>query len=319
MGMADIFGALFPIFALIVVGFACGRVQWFGQDSHHVLNGFVANLALPVLTFHILATMDARDLMEPVMFTVVVGASLIVYTVHFAIESWRGQGRGEANAAAFAASYGNHAFIGLPMCLAILGPASLAPAAVIIALNSTILFALGTLSAVMTSPNARVGRSRMDGVKMAVSLASRNPLLIAALAGALVAVAALPLPQPVDKLLITIGATTTPCALIAVGLFMARPVPQAGGTGATMRSVAGKLLLLPVVTAGLLWVLPPQPTIIYQTLLLIAAVPSGAGCLALARYGGDGALRMTARIITISTICAGLSLPILMLVMGLGA
>ncbi len=317
--MTAIFGALFPIFALIAVGYACGRVQWFGADAHHVLNAFVANLALPVLTFHILATMDARDLMEPVMFLVVVGASLLVYALHFTVERQRGQAAGEANAAAFAASYGNHAFIGLPLCLAILGPASLAPAAVIIALNSTILFALGTMSAVLTSPDADATRSRMDGVKLSLAMAARNPLLIAAIAGAVVASAHWALPVPVDKLLVIIGGTTTPCALIAVGLFMARPVPRAGGTGATMRGVAGKLLILPAVTLGLLWLLPPLPTITHQTLLLIAAVPSGAGCLALARYGGEGALRMAARIITISTILAGVSLPILMVMMGLGA
>lgn len=316
--MVAIFGALFPIFALIAVGYACGRVQWFGRDAHHVLNAFVANLALPVLTFYILATMDARDLMEPVMFLVVVGASLLVYALHFLMERQRGQAAGEANAAAFSASYGNHAFIGLPLCLAILGPASLAPAAVIIALNSTVLFALGTVSAVMTSPDADKTRSPMQGVAMSLGLAARNPLLLAAVAGALVAMLGWTLPMPVDKLLVTIGGTTTPCALIAVGLFMARPVPQAGGTGATMRAVAGKLLLLPVVTVGLLWVLPPLPSITHQTLLLIAAVPSGAGCLALARYGGDGALRMAARIITISTILAGVSLPIVMVMMGLG-
>ena len=121
-----------------------------------------------------------------------------------------------------------------------------------------------------------------------------------------------------DKFLEMVGATTAPAALIAVGLFMARPVPKAAGSGATMRSVAGKLLLMPLVTLGLLWALPPLPLVWQQTALIMAALPSGAGCIALARYGGDDALRMSARIIAISTLFAAVTLPLLLLAMGLG-
>lgn len=319
--MAAIFGALFPIFALIAVGFACGRVQWFGKDADHVLNAYAANLALPVLMFHILATMDTADLMEPVMFAVVVGASLAVLALYFLLERRRGLQGGQAAAAGFAASYGNHAFIGLPVCLAMLGPASLAPAAVVMALNSTVIFGVGTLLAVLTGVQAGQGegeRSRAQAIRTAMGLVLRNPLVIGAAGGAALAFAKISLPQPVDKFLAMIGATTAPAALIAVGLFMARPVPQAGGTGAAMRSVAGKLLLLPLATMALLWALPPLPLLWQQTALLMAALPSGAGCIALARYGGEDALRMSARIIAISTLCAGVTLPALFLIMGLG-
>jgi malonate transporter len=321
--MAAIFGALFPIFALIAVGFACGRVQCFGKDADHVLNAYAANLALPVLMFHIVATMDTRDLMEPVMFTVVVGASALIFALHYFVEWRRGQQASEAVAAAFAASYSNHAFIGLPVCLAVLGAASLAPAAVAMALNSIIIFGIGTLLSVLTGKAlAQQGegaeQSRGRAIRTALWLVARNPLVIGSVGGAAVAFVNISLPQPVDKFLEMVGATTAPAALIAVGLFMARPVPKAAGSGATMRSVAGKLLLMPLVTLGLLWALPPLPLVWQQTALIMAALPSGAGCIALARYGGDDALRMSARIIAISTLFAAVTLPLLLLVMGLG-
>lgn len=315
--MAAIFGALFPIFALIALGFGCGKIQWFGKDADHVLNAFVAKIALPILTFHVLASMNGPDLIEPVMFLVVVGASYLIFAGHYMLERWRGQAKAEANAAAFGASYGNNAFIGLPVCLAILGPTSLAPSAVVMALNSAFVFGAGTLTSILTGPQASTSQhGRARSLMFAGTMVVRNPLVGAAVMGVILAFGGWDLPAPVDQFLAMISATTAPCALIAVGLFMARPVPVAGGTGATVRSLIGKLLILPVLTAMLLWVLPPLPPVWRDTALIMAAVPAGSGCFALARYGGDGALRMAARIIALSTLCAAITLPLLLLLIG---
>lgn len=315
--MAAIFGALFPIFALIALGFGCGKINWFGKDADHVLNAFVAKIALPVLTLHVLASMNGPDLMEPVMFVVVVGASYLMLAGHYALERWHGLPKAEANAAAFGAAYGNNAFIGLPVCLAILGPSSLAPSAVVMALNSAFVFGAGTLTSILTAPQGSASpQGRVRSLLYALGMVIRNPLVIASIIGVTLAFGGWALPQPVDQFFSMISATTAPCALIAVGLFMARPVPEAGGTGATVRSLIGKLLILPALTAIMLWALPPLPPVWRNTALIMAAVPAGSGCFALARYGGDGALRMAARIIALSTLCAGITLPLLLMLIG---
>lgn len=321
--MVAIFGALFPIFALVVLGYAVGRKQWLGADADHVLNAYVANIALPALTLNVLASMHGPDLVEPVMFLVVVGGAALMFAGHYIYERWRGLARPEANAAAFGASYGNHAFIGLPVCLAFLGPESLAPAAVVVALNSAFVFGGGAMMSVLTAPATSPSgqgeyRGERKGAAVALLLVLRNPLVIAAILGVTLASTDAALPTPVSGLLAMIGATTAPCALIAVGLFMARPVPNTGGTGATVRSLIGKLLMLPILAAAMLWILPPMPPAWHNTALIMAAVPAGSGCFALARYGGEGALRMAARIIAISTLISAITLPILLLLIGRG-
>lgn len=317
--MTAIFGALIPIFAFILVGFWAGTQKWFGADADHALNAFVGKLALPLLVFHVLATINPSDLAQPVMFAVVVGASAMVYALHYAFERRKGLAAHDANAAAFGAAYCNHAFVGLPVCLAVLGPASLAPAAVVIGLSSALVFGGGMVTTILTAPRSGAAtQSRTESIGFAARQVSTNPLVIAAVGGAMAAFLPWRLWAPVDQFLIMVGATTAPCALIAVGLFMARPVPESAGTGASIRAIFGKLLLFPAITALLLILLPPMPPVWRDTAMVMAAMPTAVGCFILANYGGESALRMSARIIALTTLFAGISLPLWLLVIGTG-
>ena len=59
--------ALFPVFALVVLGFACEKRGWLGQGAEPALTRFVAQLSLPVLTFVTLATIDPHGLEAPAL------------------------------------------------------------------------------------------------------------------------------------------------------------------------------------------------------------------------------------------------------------
>jgi predicted permease len=306
---ATIFSALFPVFALIGLGYVCGRRRWLGEEGDCVLTAFVAMIALPVLTFHVIATMNPADLFEPVMFTVVVGASYLVFALHFLLERLRGLDPVRANLAALGAAYGNSAFVGLPICLALFGPASLGPSAVVMALNTLFVFGGGAFASALAA--ARTGTAPISPSSTA-RLIFLNPLILGAAGGAVMALSGGVLPGPLDGLLRLLGGATAPCALVAIGMFVARPVPASGGTGATWRSLAGKLVLMPVVTAGLLALLPPLPKVWHDTALVMAAVPCASSLFVLARDGGEGALRLASRLIIFSMAAAAVTLPLLL-------
>src|SRR5690606_39788368 len=74
-----------------------------------------------------------------------------------------------------------------------------------------------------------------------VSLAlAKNPLVIAPVLGALWAWGGVPLPGPAADLLNILGAATTPCALVSLGLFLAHK--QQEPTPGVMPLVAMKLI-----------------------------------------------------------------------------
>lgn len=251
--MLTILGALFPVFGLIALGFALARFHVLNEEVERQLTRFVGQITLPVLTFHTIAVMNPADLAAPVMVAVVVGASYILYAAHFVLERALGRDSAVANIVAIAGSYGNSAFVGLPICLALFGRGTLGPSALVMALNSSLVFGGGLFLQVLFS---RGQHTAGEGLRAVARQIGTNPLVVGALAGVAVSVSGLRLPGPLDTLMTTLGGATAGCALIAIGLFIARPTERADHAPVT-RALIAKLLLLPLVTAGLLLVLPP--------------------------------------------------------------
>jgi predicted permease len=126
----------------------------------------------------------------------------------------------------------------------------------------------------------------------------------------------LPLSGPFDTFLSTLAGATAPCALIAIGLFMALPRRHTA-PGPVTRVVLLKLVGHPLATALLLLLLPPIPPLWGKIAVLMAAMPSGASGFVLAGRAGAWAMELSAWVITLSTALAALSLiPILWFLQG---
>lgn len=311
--MLTILWALFPVFGIIALAFVAGRTRYLGADVYAGLNQFVAQVTLPVLTFHSIATLDAADLAMPTMVIVVVGASYIVWCIAFGFERWRGIDAGHATISGLAAAYGNSAFIGLPVCLAVLGPAGFGPSAVVIALNTLFVFGGAVFVCALTGRGPQLPGAVLRTVARQLGT---NPLLIGGVLGVVVALLRLPLPVPVDVLMVTLGNATGPCALVAIGLFMAQSI---GGGGSVDRSgaslfaaLAGKLLLMPLITIGMLAVLPPLPPAWRMTAILMSAMPTASSAFVLATESGRRSMHVAAVAVILSTIAALATLPILL-------
>lgn len=310
--MITILGALFPVFGLIALGFACARSGYLTPGADEVLSQFVARITLPVLAFRVIATSNPADLAMPTMAVAALGGPAIVWSVLFLFERWRGADAPSAHVAAFGACFGNHAFVGLPVCLALIGPATMAPTAVIIALTSSFVFGWGVFMQVLTAQGKHTlaqGQGRAALRIVARQLAT-NPLVLLSVLGAAWSALHVPLPGPVIVLLTTLGNATGPCALVAIGLFLARPLDEVA-SGMALRGVAGKLLFLPAVTCALLAIMPPLPPVWLATTLIMAAVPTGSGAFVIGAQSGPRQMQLGASLVVFSVIAAAISLPLM--------
>jgi predicted permease len=299
-----ILSALLPVFGLILIGYACGRYDILGDRAFEVMNRFVISITLPVLTFRSIAHTDPRLLAVPGMFAAVTLGALATYAIGFAIERRFGRSSGEANIAALCACFSNTGFIGLPIALLALGPQSIAPVAVTMLIYSSIVFTIGMI---MSEVTANHGQGVMAGMKLAGRSILRNPLILLSLAGVVWSELRLPLTGPADVLLQTLAQATAPCALAAIGIFMALPREKAS-PGPVGRVVALKLVVQPLITAGILWVLPPIPLLWGKVAILMAAMPSGASSFVLAGKAGRWAMEVSAWAVTLTSTLASLSL-----------
>lgn len=306
-----ILSSLIPVFGLILLGFVCGKRDVLGERGFEVLNRFVITLALPVLTFRTIAKMEAGGSAVSTMIVAVLGGALGIYALAFWIARLLRRTAVDANVAALATSYSNTAFVGLPIVYILYGPESLAPTAVAAALNAAVIFSIAVLIADLVAPQAAGGWA---GAKAAASAVSRNPLILSAVLGAVWAGLQLPLEGPADVLLETLGAATAPCALTAIGLFMAKPSAPAEPP-VIARIVGFKLIAQPLLTLGVVLLLPPMPPLWAKIAVVMAGMPTGTSSFILAGRAGKWAMETSARAIVVSTLGSAVTLgPLLWLI-----
>lgn len=302
-----------PIFALILAGWLARRVGVLGAAATTELNRFVVFLALPALLFDVTAHAHWSAIWKPGFIGAFGLSSLAVFAVTVLVR--RGQGRPLADASVdgLNAGYANCGFMGFPLGLVALGPEALAPitVAAIITVCGVFAVAIVLIETGLRREAAAAGRS---GPRRPVWLAVgrslvRNPLLVAPALGGLVPSAGLTLPAPVETFLKLLGGAAAPCALVALGLFLAQTRRRPGGDrGGGQGRVAALLVGLklaghPLLAYGLGRYLFDLPPLLLHVAVLMAALPTGTGPFMLAEFYRREA-DLTATVVLVSTVLA---------------
>lgn len=294
--MSAVIDAVLPVFALIGVGYLAGRGGILDAAVTEALNRFVVWLALPALLFGATARMTLADIDHP-GFALATGAG-IALTFALSLLSDRRPGKRLADRAieGLDAAYGNTGFLGIPLGLALFGPAVLPALVISVLLTACLLFALGiVLIEVDLAATPDLGRTLLTAFR---SLA-RNPLLAAPVAGGAWAATGLALPLPLDRFTALLGAAAGPCALVTIGLFLHQQRERADPRQVA-RLVGLKLVAQPLLTLAFAS-LAPMPKPWFHLALLLAALPTGTGPFMLAKlYGREAAA--TSQAILVSTL-----------------
>eukprot|EP01037_Dinobryon_pediforme_P007689 gene7689-7750_t len=304
VGIGSMFTTLMvvlPIFALILTGYICRRTGILGPNSTTELNRFVVYLALPALLFDIMAHTSWNAFYQPGFIATFGLSCLILFTLTFLFRRYKQRPLAEASLDGLNASYANTGFIGFPLCLIIFGKSSLEATTIATILTVCVLFAVAIII-------IEIGlQSHIRGLQLAHKLIkslSGNPLLIAPVLGGGVAAIGLPVPESIETFLKLLGNAASPCALVALGLFLGHPKPvNAGQSGTTLLFVTLKLIVHPVLAWGLATYIFGLSPMLTHIAVVLAALPTGTGPFMLAEfYGRDGAI--TSNTILLSTIGA---------------
>lgn len=288
-----------PIFALVLAGWFVRRVGLLGAAATTELNRFVVYLALPALLFDVVATADPTDIWQPGFIATFGIGSAVIFVGTLAVRLRR-TSLAEASIDGLNAAYANTGFLGFPLALAALGRDALGPTLVATIITACVLFAVAL---VLIETGARAGQSGWAlTLRVGRSLLT-NPLLVAPAVAAVFPLAGIAPPAPLESFMSLLGGAASPCALVALGLFLAadRKETGAGDASGIGILVALKLLGQPLVTwllATMVFRLSPALT---TTAVLLAALPTGTGPFMLAEFYGRGAAT-TARVILISTL-----------------
>jgi malonate transporter and related proteins len=271
---------ILPVFALIFAGYACRKTQRLGPNASSELNRFVVYLALPALLFDIMARTPWSMLDQPAFVAVFGIGSGAIFLLTLVVRLKQSRHLADASIDGLNAAYPNTGFVGLPLCMLAFGHSSLAPAVIATIMTVCVLFAAAiVLIELGLQTEKRFGATL---VKVAKSLAT-NPLLVAPFAGACWSGAGLTITGGAESFLKLLGAAASPCALVALGLFLGEK-SKASAARTTTMLVALKLVAQPVLTWWLAFHVFALPPLWAKTAVILSALPTGTGPFMLAEF-----------------------------------
>ena len=270
----QVFLIVAPVFVLIAIGYAASLSGLLSTAAHKGISEFAFSIAMPALLFRTIAVAEVPAL-EPLHLWGAFFGSVAVTWALATLLTAAVLRRPQADAASIAIGsvYGNIVMIGIPLSLSAFGDAAAAPMALIVSINTPLLWIAGTLHMEWAG--------RREGTSLAALLASilvdlaRNPLIVAIVAGSLWRLAGLGLHPIVDKVLALLAQAGVPCALVALGASLINF--QIKGQAPTLAAMCLlKLAVMPAIAWVLAFWVFRLPPVAAGVVVLFAAMPTGA-------------------------------------------
>jgi malonate transporter len=177
---------------------------------------------------------------------------------------------GEGSVQTLTVALPNYASIGLPLLGSVFGPTSALSVAVAIAVGSVTVSPLTLVF--LESASATDAVSPVRRFLLAVSRTVRRPIVWAPLAGLLVALAGIPIPDVAGRCFTLVGQATAGAALFLTGLILSSQRIRVNAD--VVLGVLFKNVLQPLLAYGVVRALGVPDPIAGQTVLLIA-IPAG--------------------------------------------
>jgi predicted permease len=303
---AAVIDAAFPVFALILTGWICTKRDLLGPSSREGLNNFVIYLALPAQLFAVMSTANLADLAQPGFFWSFALGMFGTAILYALISRDKHVAPIDKLINSMSSAYGNAGFMGIPLCLMVFGKAGLGPSVITAVFTVSLLFAVTiTLIEIQRLESAKIG----PALQKVIGAMLRNPLLVAPVLGVWWSFMQWPMPEPASRYIGLLGDASTPCALIAIGLFLGQTAPQRAGPE-VIRIVILKLLFQPALTAVLVLFVFDVPKLWAMVAILAAALPVGTGPFMMSQlYQRDASA--SARAILVSTVLSVVTISIL--------
>lgn len=272
----DVLLVVAPVFTLIVLGYIASWIGLLSEGGHKGLSDFAFGIAVPALMLRVIATAKFPDVSPLRVWIAYYGAIALTWLLATALAKYALRRPGPDNVVISVTSvYGNIVMLGIPLSLAAFGPEAAGPMALILAINTPLLWLVGTLQ--MSVVDARNGTATGLGSRMAslgVDLI-RNPIILGILGGAVLRMANVGLHPVADKTLSLVAQAGVPTSLIALGAGL-RKFRIEGQLRLLGTMCVVKLLVLPLAAWWFAVQVFDLPKVAAGVIVIFAAMPAGA-------------------------------------------
>lgn len=299
-----------PVFALIALGYIAVRAGFVSEGANKGISEFAFSIAIPALLFRTVVISEFPEVSAFHVWAAFYGALALTWVAALLVSRLLGQKREDGVVFAIGAVYGNIVMLGIPLTLSALGSQAAGPMALILSVNTPLLWLCGTLQMAWTE--RKEGRSTASLILPTLIDLARNPIMLAIGFGLLWRFGGLGLNPIVDRTIELLAQAGSPTALIALGINLVRFEVRGEKLAITVMCVL-KLLLMPAF-AWLLAYLLKLPPMAAAVVVLFAAMPTGANAyIFAAQY--QRLVNQVSGAVALATILAAATLPVVVLLL----
>jgi len=299
-----------PFFALVLAGFVAAHRRLLPLEAIPGLNGFVLFFALPCMLYRFGSTTPIAQLLDASVAGVYLLCGLVMVAFAIAMTMNSHTRWNDASLGALVAAFPNSGFMGVPLLVALLGPASAGPAILTMLVDMVVTSSLCVALSRLDEGEGHGREAMLDAGKKALKGVAANPMPWAILLGALASYLQFKLPGPVEKTVWLLADSASPVALFTIGAVLARsqiqsshPMPLSDYVPVALMKLLLHPLLVLAVGMAAIQLGVPLPPFALTVLVLVAALPSASNVSLLAeRLGADNG--RIARIILVTTVAA---------------
>ena len=307
--MGTVFNVVLPVFAIILCGFLSAHYRLLGPESTEALNRFVYYIALPVMLFHSMASVETTTIFNWPYISAYAAGQMVTFVLALLVARVVfGLRLAEGGLFSMNSIWGNTGYMGIPLAIVAFGPEGGLPA-IIATVYQTIVI-IGIVAVMIEVDISK----RADALGMIGDVCRglvTNPLIVAPVLGLLFSMSGLTLLEPIDTFARIVSPAAGPCALFALGMFLVgKPLSQ--GASEVSGMVLIKLIIQPVITWWFVFhVFDMDPTW-GAIAVLMAALPMGATGFVMAQKYGIY-IQRTSSATLVSTVLAVVSVSVLFL------
>lgn len=303
------------VFTLIGIGYAAAALRVLRPETGDGLSDFVFTIAVPLLLFRIIATASFDHGAPWALWVSYFAAVLVTWSsAHLIIRAGFGRDARSGVVAGVTAGFSNLVLLGIPLMSGIHGEAGLAILSQIVSVHLPIMMAASIILFEWALKRDGAGTQTRSVVALVTGFLRQlfsNPLILGILAGLLVRLSGLGIPEVADRVIASMAGVAGTLALFAMGMALRGygirgQIPQA----AVM--VLLKLMLMPAVALAMALLLG-LPELQAKVVVAAAALPAGVNSWLIASRLNTGQ-RLASTSMTLGTALAAVTTGIWLLI-----
>jgi hypothetical protein len=294
---------MITLFAIVVVGFVAGKLDYMGGTFDKRLSKVVIDITCPALILSSAMTGELPDRQYILPLLLISVITYVVLTgIAYLLPRYLTRRQEDQGVIGFALIFGNVGFMGYPVVASIFGHEAVFYAAVLNVVNTFAVFTIGTMLI--------TGKSEVEGHKFQKKVLYSTPMLAAYVTMLIVALRIDNIPAFISQPLTMIGNITVPAALLIVGSSMSQLSPRAMlGNGTVYVTTLFRLAILPIAIHFLCRALGFSEFVVNINTIVIAMPVATYGTILCLRHGKD--TTFITEVTFITTLISMLTIPAL--------